>query len=132
MSDKDKRCNGWDLDMVMPELPAQGRWRGGPMTRRLRAGPETLVWHPGDGDRTIVLGDGVATLRLEDTDLTLAQIHAAIEGDPAGAKPRLGMGEIVTQGVIGRLRLGAETLRFEGLARIVIGGFSAYPGRRPG
>jgi hypothetical protein len=132
MCDREKRRGDWDLDMVMPELPAQGRWRGGPMTRRLRAGSETLVWHPGDGDRAIAVGDGVATLRLEDTDLTLAQIHAAIEADPRGAAPRLGLGEIGTQDVIGRLRLGGETLRFEGLARIVIGGFSAYPSRKSG
>jgi hypothetical protein len=132
MDEKAQRCRGWDLDMVMPELPAQGRWRGGPMTRRLRAGPETLVWHPGDGNRSIALGDGVATLRLEDTDRTLAQIHAAIEVDPKGAAPRLGLGEIGTQDVTGILRLGREAIRFAGLARIVIGGFSAYPARRSG
>jgi hypothetical protein len=132
MHDRDKRNGGWDLDLVMPEVPAQGRWRGGPMARRLRAGPETLTWHPGDGNRMIALGDGVATLRLEDTDLTLAQVHAAIRIDPKGTEPSLRLGEIETSGVIGCLRIGPESIRFEGLARIVIGGFSAYPARKLG
>jgi hypothetical protein len=132
MNGSDTRNGGWDLDLVMPELPAQGRWRGGPIARRLRAGPETLIWHPGDGNRVIALGDGVATLRLEDTDLTLAQVHAAIRADPKGAVPRLRLGEIATSDVVGCLRIGAESICFEGLARIVIGGFSAYPARTLG
>jgi hypothetical protein len=129
MKRKDEPRDGWDLDLVMPELPAQGRWRGGPVTRRLGNGPEEVIWHPGDGDRVIRLGDGVATLRLEDTDLTLAQILAAITPEPRAPAPRPGLGEIDVTGTTGLLRIGSESIGFEGLRRIVIGGFSRYPAR---
>ena len=66
------------------------------------------------------------TLQLEDTDLTLADIAAAISADPTGQEPRLVPGEILVAGVIGRLVLGREVIRFRGVQRIVIGGYSAY------
>ncbi|NKE48237.1 hypothetical protein HB662_25900 [Roseomonas frigidaquae] len=120
----------WDLDYLMPEMPAQGRWRGGPVNHRLRSGNETLIWHPGDGSRVITLQDGVRTLRLEDTDRTLEQVLAAIRPEPNSAgKPRLLLGEISVAGVRGTVALGEEQIRFAGLHRIVIGGYSAYPAR---
>ena len=137
MTDCRSLDRSWDLDLVVPELPAQGRWRGGPLAQRLRPGCETLLWHPGEGSRRITAGDGATTLRLEDTDLTLAQILLAIQVQPGAPGPLLGMGEITLEGVRGVVRFGAETIRFEGIRRIVIGGYSAYParptdGREPG
>ncbi|NKC29679.1 hypothetical protein [Falsiroseomonas selenitidurans] len=119
----------WDLDYLMPELPAQGRWQGGPMNQRLRPGREVMVWHPGDGNLGISATDGVATLRLEDTDRTLEQILAAIRPDPGSPAPRAALGEIELKGVKGTLTLGEEVIRFAGLQRIVIWGYSAYPAR---
>ncbi|MGX9965853.1 hypothetical protein ACVFYP_21185 [Roseomonas sp. F4] len=129
MNNPDHRPVSWDLDMLMPELPAQGRWRGGPVNHRLSPGHETLTWHPGEGDRLIRPQDGVGTLRLEDTDRTLAQILEAIVTEPGSATPRLMLGEIALQGVKGSIRLGEETIRFAGIQRVMIGGYSAYPTR---
>ncbi len=130
MNDTAPGDGSWDLDFIMPELPAQGRWRGGPVNHRMRAGNEVLTWHPGDGNLTIALQDGVRTLQLDDTDRTLEQVLAAIRPEPnAAGKPRLMLGEIGVAGVRGVITLGDEQIRFAGLRRIVIGGYSAYPAR---
>ncbi len=129
MNDTNNRSGHWDLDMLMPELPAQGRWRGGPVNHRLRPGSETQVWHPGEGNLLIRAVDGVRTLRLEDTDRTLQQIMDAIRTEAGSAAPRLMLGEIVMEGVKGRIELGEEIIRFAGIQRVVIGGYSAYPTR---
>lgn len=130
MNDPDCDRQPWNLDHILPELPAQGRWRGGPVNRRQRLGKETVVWHPGDGDRVIAQEDSVRTLLLEDTDHTLAQVLAAIRIAPESqAEPRLLLGEIVVEGVRGTIALGDEKVSFAGLTRIVIGGYSTYPAR---
>lgn len=131
MNDTAPGYGSWDLDFIVPEVPAQGRWRGGPLNHRLREGNETLIWHPGDGSRVISAQDGVHTLQLDDADRTLEQVMAAIrvESNSAG-KPRLLLGEIGVAGVRGTIALGEEQIRFAGLRRIVIGGYSAYPARK--
>ena len=113
-----------------PEDPLPlGRWRGGPVDARMRHRNRHEIWHPGDGDLVLVPADGVETLQLDDTDLTLAQLMQAIRPDAASPPPRLLLGEIDCAGVAACLPLGRETIRFRGIARITIGGFSAYPAR---
>lgn len=107
-----------------------GRWRGGPVDARMRHRNPHEIWHPGDGDLVLIPADGVETLQLEDTDLTLAQLVQAIRPDPGSAPPRLRLGEIDCSGVSAQLVLGRETIRFRGIARITIGGFSLYPRRK--
>lgn len=130
MNDTAPGHSRWDLDYLMPEAPAQGRWGGGPLNHRQHAGNETLFWHPGDGSRVIGPRDGVRTLHLEDTDRTLEQLLATIRPEPNSAgKPHLLLGEIALAGVLGTITLGNEQIRFAGLHRLVIGGYSAYPTR---
>jgi hypothetical protein len=88
------------------------------------------IWHPGDGNLALVPADGVETLQLDDTDLTLAQLMEAIRPEPGSAAPRLLLGEIDCAGVAASLAVGREVIRFRGIARITIGGYSAYARRR--
>ncbi|MBU8537430.1 hypothetical protein [Falsiroseomonas tokyonensis] len=129
MTDTNRRPGCWDLDYLLPERPAQGRWHGGPVNQRLRPGNEHRVWHPGDGNCVIAVNDAVRTLQLDDTDRTLEQILQAIRVEPGSPLPRLGLGEILLEGVRGTIQLGEERIRFAGLQRVVIGGYSAYPAR---
>ncbi|WP_439595831.1 hypothetical protein [Falsiroseomonas sp.] len=131
MTETNQSPGCWDLDYLLPERPAQGRWVGGPVNHRLRPGQETLIWHPGDGNRAIAAIDAVRTLQLDDTDRTLEQILQAIRLDPGSPEPRLGLGEILLEGVRGTIILGEERIRFAGVQRVVIGGYSAYPARGP-
>jgi hypothetical protein len=110
-------------------LPA-GRWRGGPIDARMRHRNKHEIWHPGDGNLALVPADGVETLQLDDTDMTLAQLMEAIRPEPGSAAPRLLLGEIDCAGVAASLAVGREVIRFRGIARITIGGYSAYARRR--
>ena len=116
----------WTREDALPP----GRWRSGPVDARMRHRNPHEIWHPGDGDLVLIPADGVETLQLDDTDLTLAQLMDAIRPDPGSPAPRLLLGEIDCAGVSGRLVLGREVIRFRGIARVTIGGYSAYPARR--
>jgi hypothetical protein len=111
------------------EPPACGRWRGGPVTARMRNRGATFSWHPGDGCLSLTEADGVETLLIEDSGHTLAGLLAAIRVDDGRTMPRMALGEIDVTGIGGHLTLGAETIRFRGVARIAVGGWSLYPAR---
>ncbi len=108
------------------EPPHFSRWRTGPIHTRLRARNPVQVWHPGDGDLRLTEADGVETLQLEDTGWTLDQVRAAIVTESRSATPVLGTGAVDVQRVCGRLTIGRETIRFRGILRIVVGGWSLY------
>ncbi|NGM20157.1 hypothetical protein G3576_09040 [Roseomonas stagni] len=108
------------------EPPPFSRWRVGPLHTRLRAGNPVRIWHPGDGDLRLTEADGVETLQLDDTGWTLAQILDAIVLEPRSAKPQPSIGAVDVQRVMGRLTIGKETIRFRGILRIVVGGWSLY------
>lgn len=108
------------------EPPPFSRWRTGPLHTRLRARDPVRLWHPGDGDLRLTEADGVETLQLDDTGWTLAQILDAIVLEPRSAKPEASIGAVDVQRVCGRLTIGKETIRFRGILRIVVGGWSLY------
>ncbi|WP_439595830.1 hypothetical protein [Falsiroseomonas sp.] len=111
----------------MPTLPRQPLREPAPTGRSLAdndnevlAGPETLHWHRGDGDDTVIGGGGGDTLRLTGTGLTPEQLLASIEIEPDSPAPRLQGCTIDVTGVVGRILLGHETLTFRAMERLVI------------
>ena len=93
--------------------------RGGPYTP-LRQPPDTRSWRPADGDLVLTDQDAIATLRIEASGLTLAGLLAAIRLDPGSALPSLGPAEIGLEGVRGSLVLHGATIRFAGLAALLL------------
>jgi hypothetical protein len=108
------------------EAPPSSRWRAGPLNNRLRARYPLRIWHPGDGNLRLTEADGVETLQLDDAGWTLEQVHAAITTEFRSATPVLGIGTVDVRGVHGRLAIGPEVIRFRGILRIVVGGWSLY------
>lgn len=98
-------------------------------------GFDVVLWHPGEGNDTIMGGggttglDGSATLRLEDTGLTLEQILAAMQPAEGATMPYISGEAIIMGGFTGTITIGSEVLQVSNLDRLVLGGYTWMRGR---
>jgi Ca2+-binding RTX toxin-like protein len=87
----------------------------------LGAGNDRMAWSPFTGNDTAQGGEGTDTLIIQNYDIAIEDLLAAIQPDPGSPAPFIDEnGMISLAGVSGTISIGDSTLTFSGFERMFV------------